>query len=227
MTSPETSTTPPSAPRSPLMRVARVLWIAIGVIVALIVLGAVLGSKKKMEEQSSNAPQVQPAPVQATSPTANSTPTSVPPQPQTLTTKDRLVLVEAELARREQHVERLVADLWRKVDANGEGMETKSEITLIVRNLQQGQEQIALSVLERSTKIRVRMLRKEFIEIRDAQRLVATTNEERGVLLRKLLDEKKEQAEAERAAQSRAVGVQVPAAPATTPDPAPTAAPAP
>jgi hypothetical protein len=211
MTTPDPAGTPPVKQTTAVVRVGRIF---LGIIAVLFVAAAIFGKRPSESTKADTAPAQVVSP--ATS-TATSTPATTPTRP--LTTQDRIALAEAEVARREKVVERLVADLWEKVDASGEGIETKGEIQLIVHNLQEGQEEIAFTVLERSTKVRVRLLRKDFIGIRDAQRLVAAANEERGVLLRKRLDEKREEAEADRAAQSRAVGVQGPAAP---PTPAPT-----
>lgn len=54
MTVPDPSATPPAKATSPLMRVARILWIFVAIIVVMGVLGSVFGSKKK-DEQSTNA----------------------------------------------------------------------------------------------------------------------------------------------------------------------------
>jgi hypothetical protein len=73
MTAPNPLTTTPAKPSS-LMRVARIIWIFVGVIVAMIVLGAVMGSKK--DEGVAGAPAKTPtsAPGAATPPPVNTTP---------------------------------------------------------------------------------------------------------------------------------------------------------
>jgi len=146
-------------------------------------------------------------------------PTSTSAKPALRSTKEQVAAqAQAEVDQRAGYVDQLVTKLRSAMDAAGEGIETQGDVFQIARMIQQGDEKVAFYLLEKSTNFRTARYRKPLIEIRDAYRLVAVAQKELAALQRQALLERLEQAEAQRAAQATAVGVQVPAV-----EPAPTA----
>ena len=179
MTVPEP--TSPTKKASLVSRIAMVFGVIFAVLLGMVVLGAALGAKKK-EEQAANAPQVQPTQAQAVSTTAT-TPTE-PAKPKPLTIKEQVTRAEADVQLREALVQRLIAELRKKMDTAGEGVETRGEVILIATNIERGHEDLAFSVLERSTNHRVLKYRPNFLELRNAQRLVVASSQNRDALYR-------------------------------------------
>ena len=122
MTVPDPSATPPAKATSPLMRVARILWIFVAIIVVMGVLGSVLGTKKK-DEQSTNADDTSgsstPAVSAATEPAAAKKNSAATPLATSIDGFEAAIPILKQRGRKTQQSDGAATHSWKNLSVSG------------------------------------------------------------------------------------------------------------